>query len=180
MDKTSLIIVPFLVISILMAGVLMTGFVPKIYETNEQVNTTNFLLQQRIALSEQQEHEDQARDIQAVKISTHVDNQLNRMQDNLTEFMFEAEKRSNLSFAQRTNMISNISIIVESLEQKSEDHAKFSKNMSELQFNVSNLSKEIRDMLQNYGDNSVQKFQNILDRQTEIINKLNNLSKIIT
>jgi len=186
MDKTTIIIVPFLVISILMAGVLMTGFVPKVYETSNQVNTTNFLLQQRIALTEQQQHEDTARDIQAFKISKHVDNEIKKMQENLTEYILASEKRSNISSEQRNLTLQKLdenteqnSLILESLQNKSDDHAKFSKNMSELQNNVSNLTTKIRDMLKNYGDNSVSKFQDILDRQQEIINKLNNLSKII-
>lgn len=173
-DKQSITILAFIIIFVLTAAILSMGAIPELFRQGEKIDQSLVQQHEDAARANQTLHEDQARDIQVVKISNHMDLQLDKMQKNLTKFMTESEKRSNASIAQRAKMMDSISTVVQSLENKSEDHAKFSENMSLLQLNVSNLSKEMRDMLVRYGENSITELQQIIDVQQQILKAIDN------
>ena len=166
---------------VLSAAIVAMGAIPKIFETNQTVNQTNFLLEQRIALTEQQEHEDKQRAQYEIKAEARQEKLLLENEQsnkeiigNITKLITDGEKRSNISNKQRADTLNQTKEILLNLDQKSRDHEMFSRNMSELQVNLSNLSNQIRDMLHEYGENSVEKLQKIIDNQNklgELINR---------
>jgi len=157
-DKQTVLILTFLVVFGVSAAITITGALPKIFETNEKVN-------QAVV----QQHEDEGRANQTIIISQHMDEKIDAVQDNLTTFIKESEQRSNVSNQQRINIMGNISQVLDSLQNKTREHALFSQNMNDIQKDVGNLTKEIRDMLEDYGENSIKKFDKIVDTQKRIL-----------
>lgn len=178
-DKSSLVILSVVIIFVISAAILAMGAVPQIFRTATDVNNTNILLQQRIAISEQQEYEDMARDAQAVKIISHVDIQLKSLKDNITQLMMDSEKRSNASKAQRDVLDNKLDIntaqntkILANLDNKSKDHARQSADMRILANKIAHISNDTRDALIIYGENSVSKFDKILENQINLSTKI--------
>src|SRR5688572_30294034 len=105
MDKQLLIIIIFLVVTISLASLLVMGAVPKIFQTGEQINQTQTLINQT-------KHEDDARDIQRYLIVNETNNSMNNVEQHLVELINEtredekqAEKRSATGAAERKQIL---------------------------------------------------------------------------
>lgn len=173
-DKLTVLIVFMVAVFAVSAVLLIMGTVPKIFETSNQINQTNILLEQRIALTEQQKHEDDARDKQAVMILAHVDAQLQLLKNNLTQLMTDMENRSISSSEQRFVMMKKLDAntgqntkILANLDNKSKDHDRQSNEMR-------NLTDNVATSLKGYGDNSIEKFDKIIETQKKILGAINN------
>ena len=160
-DRSGLVILSVVIIFVISAGVLVMGLAPEIFRQGDVID------QQAI-----QKHEDDARDAQAVKILTHVDDRLYDLERNITQLMMDSEKRSNVSKAQRDVLDNKLDVnnaqntkILNSLANKSKDHEAQSIKMEI-------LSDHISTALKNYGENSIEKFDKIIENQIEINKKL--------
>jgi len=161
-DKSGLIILSVVIVFVVSASLLAMGAVPKIFQTASDVNQTNILLAQRIAITDQQKHEDEARynqtqhedlarDRQVVTISKHMDRQIDGVQRNLTDFITASEKRSEIGMKERGAILHNISMVLDSLTNKSADHDTMAVNMNKMQIKLNNITEEILDVLNQFG-----------------------------
>ena len=118
-DKLGLVILFLIVLFVGTSIVMVTGTVPEIFRQGEQINQTNILLQQRIALTEQQKHDDEvainqtihedlARDKQVITITAHIDKTLDRIQFNILKLIKESENRSKISADERSEIMDTI------------------------------------------------------------------------
>jgi hypothetical protein len=151
MDKQSLVIFAFLVVSVLFAAILAMGAVPKIFQTSDKMDQA--LLQQ---------HEDASRANQTANISNHIHIELEELKSNLTGFIDDSSNRSAYGAAERQ-------YILESILEVSNQHDKVAADHARIQKEVGNITMEIRDMLRDYGENSVEKLQSIVDTQKFIV-----------
>lgn len=163
-DRSGLVILAVVIIFVIASGVLVMGLAPEIFRQGDVID------QQAI-----QKHEDDARDAQAVKILTHVDDRLYDLERNITQLMMDSEKRSNASKTQRDVLDNKLDVniaqntrILENLDNKSKDHSAQSIKMEVLSDHISNS-------LKNYGENSIDKFDKIVENQIELNKKLDML-----
>jgi hypothetical protein len=164
MDKILAIIIIFLGISFLMAGILAMGAVPKIFQTGEETtnqteiiikqfqrenNTTNKLL---MGLNDSLTKEDQALKNQAIMLKAiKVDQDMNR-------------------------------VIAKQIFNVSKQHEIVAKDHNKLQLKVDNMTQDIYDLLEsadnrNYEVNTYNK--KILDNITKVIEDLKSVHQEI-
>ena len=176
-DKQFYVMVGFIALVAIFAAVIGSGALNTIVQTGEKVDNTNILLQQRIALSKQQDHEDEQRQMYELKAEARqekllLENELSNKYiiGNITQLISDSDKRSNISNVQRAATLNQTKEILNNLEQKTKDHDIMSQNMNKMQFKLNNITEEILDVLNKFGSGN---------RQLGIDNKslLENLTK---
>ena len=150
-DKQSLLLLTFILVFSVGAIITFTGALPTIFETNEKVNQAVI-----------QQHEDEGRANQTIVLSKHIDERLEEIQKNLTQYINISSNRSSYGAAERQQ-------IMESILEVSGEHDKVAATHSKIQKELGNLTQEIRDMLEEYGENSIEKFNRIVENQQNIL-----------
>jgi ElaB/YqjD/DUF883 family membrane-anchored ribosome-binding protein len=163
MDKQLLIIIIFLVIVISFASILVMGAIPKIFQTGEKVD-------QQFEFEKQTKHEDDARDEQRYLIINETNNSLNRIENNLRDFINESENRSAAGAAERKQILNQLLNVTKQHERVSIDHDSISND-------VKNVTHNVDENLYRYGENSVIKLDEIRAAQEKILKLLNNETK---
>lgn len=169
-DKVGIGIILMIIVFGGSAALLIMGTVPEIFRQGEQLDLAVYQQHEDSARANQSLHEDLARDLQEQRIANHIDLQLDELQDNVTQFIADSEKRSNISFVQRAGLIENISKVLGLLETRGIDHQIQSEQMN-------NLANSINNSLAVYGKNSIDKFSQLLDTHNQLIELLKNGSR---
>ena len=150
MDKSSLLIIAFIVVFVVSAGITYTGVLPKIFDTNEKLKQA--LIQQ---------HEDEGRAHETVKIINSTLNAIKTHGNDLKQFIRESEK---------LNMSEQILELSKQHQQVAIDH-------DLILTNVDNVTSNVSSELNRYGENSIEKLQKIVDTQQKILTAINSTLK---
>jgi|SRR5215211_973888 len=134
-DKQSLLILTFLIVFGVSAAITITGALPKIFETNEKVNQAVI-----------QQHEDEGRANQTIKISQHVDEKIDQMLNNLTDFITVSANRSTIGAIERGQILDSILDVANKQTIVAKDHSKLSKG-------ISNITNQTLDLLNKFNSN---------------------------
>ena len=105
MDKMLVIIIIFLAVTFTLAGILVMGAVPKIFQTSEKIDQT--LVQQ---------YEDHARDQLRLQIINETNHSLLNLENNLMDFIDESTERSIKGAEQRQQIIHSIAKATNGIE----------------------------------------------------------------
>jgi hypothetical protein len=193
-DLRSLLILSFLIVFLVLAAIISMGAIPKIFQTATNVNQTNTLLEHRVALTEQREHEDKARqnqtlhedlarekqnekenlarDKQRYQIVNETNTGLHNLERNVKDFISESENRSKIGATERGEILNKLKIALDNQE------AQLSMQDSQImllhgqQDAINNITKETLEVLNKFGKGN---------RQLGVDNKvlLENLTKNI-
>lgn len=149
------IIIIFLAVSFLMAGILAMGAIPKIFQSADKINQTQELVNQtQIQLHEdearqnQTDHEDRARFMQAQQIRNDI-RQLLEEHDNRTKNYIQRENNT----TQR--ILQNQEIVMAQHQKVGIDHNK-------IQDLVKNITLENNQMLKKFGSENNAMLRGIL------------------
>jgi hypothetical protein len=145
MDKILAIIIIFLSVMFIMAGILAMGAVPEIFRQGEQIDQT--LVQQ---------HEDNARANQSTMILRETNKSINLLEYRIIKFINESENRSLTAELERQKIIDNIDVVQTKVENttkqtydllKQADQRNFEATMKNNKL-IDNLTKTIVELKQ--------------------------------
>ena len=194
------IIIIFLAITFTLAGVLVMGAVPKIFQTGEQVNQTQTTLNQtHLFLMEQEardnqtkyedqarlnqtifqiQHEDLAREIQQQTENTERDKQryliINETNTSLNRLEDNIMLYINESTERSLQGAQERQKIMDEILNISKQHDKVAKDHDMISREVGNVTNKVDQNLYRYGENSIKQLQEIIDNQKLIFQMLNN------
>jgi hypothetical protein len=147
MDKQLLIIIIFLAVTFSLAGILVMGAVPKIFQTGEQVNQTQASLNQTQLFIMQTQHEDQARENQSNKINRETNKSINDLENRLYDFMNLSAKRSEIGAQERQIIINQLQNQTKQIYEllQTADNRNYEVNTMNLKI-LGNLTKELKEI----------------------------------
>jgi uncharacterized protein (DUF342 family) len=145
-DKSILVIIPFLIISVLLAALLSMGAIPEIFKQTQLINQTlhgiNRNTEQSYAILDSLKN----KSADHYEMSQNM-NQVQSHLDNITQEALDITKQH---------------------KQVQLDHDR-------IQENVNNVTQENQIKLDRYGENSIKKFDEILQKLEDISTKFDNL-----
>jgi type II secretory pathway pseudopilin PulG len=117
-DKTLLIIVIFLSITILMAAILAMGAIPQIFRSAEKINQTQEIINQ----TQIQLHEDEAREKQVTQILNQVKVIITEHHDELENYVDRQNNTTRKLLINQENMIHGIELLLNTTVTKISDN----------------------------------------------------------
>ena len=175
-----------LTIGLILIGVLLVSFIELqrgnnlIQEAYVKLNQTSAAINQTQLFLESTKHEDEARDNQSQFEMQGRSNQTKTILNGTQDYL-ENHHQGLLDYIDRTNNTTNK--IIDNILDISNQHKQVAKDHDLIQNEVRNVTNENRDMLERYGENSIVKFDLIIDRiekiESNIENITNEFSKLI-
>jgi hypothetical protein len=175
MDKMLVIIIIFLAVTFVFAGILIMGAVPELFKQGEQLDQALIQQHEDEARANQTLHEDQARDKQATQIVKETNKSINVLEHRLTKFINESVNRSITGQIERQAIIDNVLNISKQHEIVAKDH-------NILQVKVQNITEQIYNLLKEADERNFQATmanKALLNNLTEELKEIKTLHKEI-
>ena len=106
-DRTSIIIIAFIVVFVLSAAIISMGLIPEIFRQGEVLDQQSLIEHEDLAREKQYAQENAGRDKQRYQIVNDTNSSLKELEQRLQAFILESENRSKVGAAERNRILDN-------------------------------------------------------------------------